>query len=86
MISRENSRLYNILLQIKKDLVEDPETLKKGLDKKLNRSESNYEKSIIKNCEYILSRNSYKALMTIDRYNKRKERNNYEEETKYRSF
>ena len=73
------------LKQIKNELTpQDPESIfREGVNIKLGRSEDKYEDAIRKNCAYILSRNNYKAMMAIDRYNRRKEKNKDEEETNY---
>ena len=49
---------------------------------KLGASAKHYQEVVEKNCRYILSRNNHKALMCIERYNKRKEKQNYEQENK----
>jgi hypothetical protein len=59
------------------------ELLLKGLDIKLERVGKKYNQTIIDNCKYILSRNNYKVMMSINRYNRRKEKKN-EEKLKYR--
>ncbi len=80
MISKETS-LYNKLLEIKEELNFKPFTLESGLDKKLERTNNNYIFTLKKNCEYILSRNNYKAIKAIEKYNNKKE-NEDEEESK----
>ena len=73
------------LNQINKELqpIDRDSILQEGLDIKLGRSEKNYQEAIQRNCMYILSRNNHKAMMAIDRYNKRKEKNNDDEESNY---
>lgn len=51
--------------------------------KRLQLSKENYESAIQKNCIYILSRNNLKVIKALDRYQKRKEKNNNEEEIKF---
>lgn len=73
------------LNNIKRELEpRDPgQILEEGLNIKLGRTERNYEDAVKRNCMYILSRNNYKAMMAIDRYNKWKEKNQDEEESNY---
>lgn len=56
--------------------------LVEGVNKKLGRTEREYNDAVELNCKYILSRSNYKALMAINRFNKRKEKND-EEESEY---
>lgn len=75
--------LKETLNEIKKELIprDRDEIFREGVNIKLGRNERKYENAVEANCKYILSRSNYKAMMAIDRYNKRKEKNN--EETKY---
>ena len=79
--------LRDKLLNIKKELYldKDPkEIIKEGIDIKIGRTEDNYNETVKKNCMYILSRSNYKVMMAIDRYNRRKDRiNKNEENDKY---
>ena len=78
--------LRDKLLEIRNELkpVKDVEKIfDDGLEMKLGRSEDNYQKAIKKNCEYILSRSNYKAIMAIDRYNRYKERHKDEQKDNY---
>lgn len=76
--------LKETLNEIRKELtpLDRNKIFEEGVNIKLGRTKENYEKAIELNCRYILSRSNYKALMAIDRYNKRKEKNN-EEESEY---
>lgn len=77
--------LRDKLISIEKELVDlDREKIyNDGVDIKLGRSEDNYQHIIEENCKYILSRSNYKAMMAIDRYNKRKEKNKDEKKNEY---
>ena len=75
--------LRDKLLNIKKELYLDKspkEIIKEGIDIKIGRTEDNYNETVKKNCMYILSRSNYKVMMAIDRYNRRKDRINKNEE------
>lgn len=50
------------------------DSLDLGLDIKMHRVENLYTESIRQNCKYILSRSNYKAMMVIDRYYKKENR------------
>ena len=78
--------LKDKLLEIKKELVvlDRDKMFEDGVNVKLLRSEDNYKKAIENNCEYILSRNNYKAIMAMDRYDRWKEKKANEEKNKYR--
>lgn len=74
-----NDKLNSLYLPIR-----NPSTLfNKCVSDRLKNSKNNYEYLIEKNCIYILSRNNSKALKALNRYQKRKEKDNYEEENKY---
>lgn len=77
--------LRDKLNEINKELIKIPrdKIFNDGVNVKLERSQDNYSTIIEKNCKYIMSRNNYKAMMAIDRYNKRKEKKGNEEENKY---
>lgn len=53
------------------------------VEKRLTLSKQNYEDAVQKNCIYILSRSNLKVIKALDRYQKRKEKNNNEEENKF---
>lgn len=75
--------LRDKLLNIKKELYLDKnpkEIIQEGIDIKIGRTEDKYNETVKKNCMYILSRSNYKVMMAIDRYNKRKDRINKDEE------
>ena len=76
-----NEKLKEIKTELKR--IPKNEIIKDGVDTKLGRSRRNYEEAIEKNCKYILSRDNYKAMIAISRYEKKKERLNDEEEIKY---
>lgn len=69
---------YTKLIHIKRELNDclnlKDSVLKNELDRKLNKIDYMYNKTIELNCDYILSRSNYKVLKTIDRYNKQKEK------------
>lgn len=77
--------LKDKLLEMKKELVilDRNEIFENGVNIKLLRSENNYKNSVKNNCDYILSRNNYKAIMAMDRYNRWKEKKINEEKNKY---
>lgn len=77
--------LRGTLNQIKDELKpqDKDKILQSGVDLKLGRTEKNYEEAVKRNCMYILSRNNHKAMMAIDRYNKRKEKNQDDKESNY---
>lgn len=74
---------YKKLMEIKKELKDclklKDNVLKNELDRKLNKIDDMYNKTIELNCDYILSRSNYKVLKTIDRYNKQKEKKGNED-------
>ena len=75
--------LKDNIRQIKKELYinKTPEQiLQEGVELKLGRAENKYNEAIKKNCMYILSRSNYKAMMAIDRYTKRKDKENKNEQ------
>lgn len=82
-MNSNETRLNRILNKMQKELVEIKDPMKQGVIKKQNRSLTNYQKNIKSNCNYILSRNNYKAYMAIDRYKKKKEKKGNEKETKW---
>lgn len=49
---------------------------------RLARSKDIYEEALEKNCDYILSRDNLKVIRSLNRYEKRKEKNN-EKEAKF---
>lgn len=77
--------LKDKLLEIKKELIvlDRDKIFEDGVNIKLLRSENNYKNSVENNCDYILSRNNYKAIMAMDRYNRWKEKKINEEKNKY---
>ena len=69
--------LYSKLVEIKEELNEvssDIGSFKEGLDIKLNRIEDNYNQIIENNCNYILSRSNYKVFKALERFEKKKEK------------
>lgn len=85
--SRGIKMFRDVLMQIKKELLsydDKDRTFKKSIEHKLNRSLRNYEDNIDRNAKYILSRNNYKVLRTIDRMEKRKQREKEKEEYEWR--
>lgn len=77
--------LKDKLLHIKKELIviDRNKIFEDGINAKLLRAEKNYTEAVENNCNYILSRSNYKAMMAIDRYNKWKEKKVSEKENKY---
>ena len=73
-MSSNEQTLYDKLIQIRSELIENANVLEEGLDKKLDRTSKAYIDAVNKNCKYILSRSNYKAIMAIDRYEKHKEK------------
>lgn len=55
---------------------------KESLSLRLGMQTKNYKETIERNCKYILSRSNQVALRCIERYNKRKEKHDYDEEHK----
>lgn len=81
------SKLRNRLLSIKYDLegADNMDPLNEGLNIKLDRTEHNYQQNIIKNCNYILSRNNCKAILALSKYMEQQEKENGEK-IKYTSI
>lgn len=74
--------LYNRLIRIRQEL--DSMSSKKnlfneGVQVKLDRIESNYNKLVELNCDYILSRSNYKVFKAMERFRKSKENKDGEE-------
>ena len=74
--------LYNRLIRIRQEL--DSMSSKKnlfneGVQVKLDRIESNYNKLVELNCDYILSRSNYKVFKAMERFRKNKENKDGEE-------
>ena len=74
--------LYNRLIRIRQEL--DSMSSKKnlfneGVQVKLDRIESNYNKLVELNCDYILSRSNYKVFKAMERFTKNKENKDGEE-------
>lgn len=73
--------LYNTLLSIKKDLdtmSSNTGSFKEGLNIKLTRIDDNYNQIVENNCNYILSRSNIKVLRALNRFEKKKGRENEE--------
>lgn len=69
--------LYNTLYEIKKDLDElssSIDSFKEGLNIKLTRIEDNYNSIVEQNCNYILSRSNIKVFRALNRFEKKKEK------------
>ena len=58
------------------------ELFSRCVTERLTRSKDIYEEVLEKNCSYILSRNNLKVIRSLNRYEKRKEKNN-EKEAKF---
>ena len=77
--------LHDKLLDIKSELVyrNPKELFDEGVNIKLVRSQNNYTKALKENCDYILSRSNYKAMMAIDKHTRYKEKNKNEKKSNY---
>lgn len=75
--------LKDKLISLKIEQYDPTELLINCVSTRLKISKEIYEDKVEKNCMYILSRNNYKTMKALDRYQRRKEKNNYEEENKY---
>ena len=77
--------LHDKLLDIKSELVyrNPKELFDEGVNIKLVRSQNNYTKDLKENCDYILSRSNYKAMMAIDKHTRYKEKNKNDKKINY---
>lgn len=77
--------LHDKLLDIKSELVyrNPKELFDEGVNIKLVRSQNNYTKALKENCDYILSRSNYKAMMAIDKHTRYKEKNKNDKKINY---
>ena len=77
--------LHDKLLNIKSELVyrNPKELFDEGVNIKLVRSQNNYTKALKENCDYILSRSNYKAMMAIDKHTRYKEKNKNDKKINY---
>ena len=77
--------LHDKLLNIKSELVyrNPKELFDEGVNIKLVRSQNNYTKALKENCDYILARSNYKAMMAIDKYTRYKEKNKNDKKINY---
>ena len=77
--------LHDKLLDIKSELVyrNPKELFDEGVNIKLVRSQNNYTKALKENCDYILSRSNYKAMMAIDKHARYKEKNKNDKKINY---
>ena len=77
--------LHDKLLNIKSELVyrNPKELFDEGVNIKLVRSQNNYTKALKENCDYILSRSTYKAMMAIDKHTRYKEKNKNDKKINY---
>ena len=69
--------LYNTLYEIKKyldELSSSIDSFKEGLNIKLTRIEDNYNSIVEQNCNYILSRSNIKVFRALNRFEKKKEK------------
>ena len=74
--------LYNKLIRIRQELdsmSSNKNLFNKGVQVKLDRIESNYNKVVELNCDYILSRSNYKVFKAMERFRKNKENKDGEE-------
>ena len=74
--------LYNKLIRIRQELdsmSSNKNLFNKGVQVKLDRIESNYNKAVELNCDYILSRSNYKVFKAMERFRKNKENKDGEE-------
>jgi len=85
MISKE-TRLFKLLNSMKSDLSkygDKEEAFREAFQIKNDRAVTNYEHTVKLNCRYILTRSNYKAIKAIERYNKKKERDQDEDKFEY---
>ena len=74
--------LYSKLIRIRQELdsmSSNKNLFNKGVQVKLDRIESNYNKVVELNCDYILSRSNYKVFKAMERFRKNKENKDGEE-------
>ena len=74
--------LYNRLIRIRQELdsmSSNKNLFNEGVQVKLDRIESNYNKVVELNCDYILSRSNYKVFKAMERFRKNKENKDGEE-------
>lgn len=74
--------LYNKLIRIRQELdsmFSNKNLFNEGVQVKLDRIESNYNKLVELNCDYILSRSNYKVFKAMERFRKNKENKDGEE-------
>lgn len=74
--------LYNRLIRIRQELdsmSSNKNLFNEGVQVKLDRIESNYNKLVELNCDYILSRSNYKVFKAMERFRKNKENKDGEE-------
>lgn len=74
--------LYNKLIRIRQELdsmSSNKNLFNEGVQVKLDRIESNYNKVVELNCDYILSRSNYKVFKAMERFRKNKENKDGEE-------
>ena len=74
--------LYNRLIRIRQELdsmSSNKNLFNEGVQVKLDRIESNYNKLVELNCDYILSRSNYKVFKAMERFRKSKENKDGEE-------
>lgn len=74
--------LYSKLIRIRQELdsmSSNKSLFNKGVQVKLDRIESNYNKAVELNCDYILSRSNYKVFKAMERFRKNKENKDGEE-------
>lgn len=74
--------LYSRLIRIRQELdsmSSNKSSFNEGVQVKLDRIESNYNKAVELNCDYILSRSNYKVFKAMERFRKNKENKDGEE-------
>ena len=74
--------LYSKLIRIRQELdsmSSNKSSFNEGVQVKLDRIESNYNKAVELNCDYILSRSNYKVFKAMERFRKNKENKDGEE-------
>lgn len=74
--------LYNRLIRMREELdsmSSNKNLFNEGVQVKLDRIESNYNKLVELNCDYILSRSNYKVFKAMERFRKNKENKDGEE-------
>lgn len=68
-----SEKLYSIKAELDSAEVAS-NSLKEGVDIKLDRAERRYDEIVERNCDYILSRSNYKVFKALTAYEKRRKK------------